>query len=62
MAKHVRRAMLPGNNEVFKKSLAEGIRCGRIAWKLYHNVICAIRQIWMVNRYLISTGLILLMP
>ncbi len=24
MAKHVRRAMLPGNHEVFKKSLAEG--------------------------------------
>ncbi len=24
MAKHVRRAMLPGNHEVFKKSFAEG--------------------------------------
>ena len=24
MAKHVRRAMLPGNHEVFQKSLAEG--------------------------------------
>ncbi len=26
MAKHVRRAMLPGNHEVFKKSFAEGTR------------------------------------
>jgi hypothetical protein len=25
MAKHVRRAMLPGNHEVFQKSFAEGI-------------------------------------
>ena len=24
MAKHVRRAMLPGNHEIFKKSFAEG--------------------------------------
>ena len=39
MAKHVRRAMLPGNNEVFKKSLAEGITTGRIVWhvELEHN-------------------------
>ena len=31
-----------GNNEVFKKSLDEGIRCGHIAWQFYHNDICAI--------------------
>ena len=37
MAKHVRRAMLPGNNEVFKKSLAEGITTGHFVLHLQHN-------------------------
>ena len=31
MAKHVRRAMLSGNNEVFKKSFPEGIQRCRVA-------------------------------
>jgi hypothetical protein len=29
--------MLPGNNEVFKKSLAEGITTDRIVWHVEHN-------------------------
>jgi hypothetical protein len=29
--------MLPGINEVFKKSLAEGNTTGRIVWHVEHN-------------------------
>jgi hypothetical protein len=32
MAKHVRRAMLPDNHEVFSKSFAEGIQICKVIW------------------------------
>ena len=32
MAKHVRRAMLPGNHEVFQKSFTEGIFVAVVVW------------------------------
>ena len=40
MAKHVRRAMLPGNHEVFTRSLAEGTRPCRDVWRFsMHDVV-----------------------
>ena len=64
MAKHVRRAMLPGNDEVFQRSFAEGNAtappppCSLIADAA---TLCTL-QSSMESKYLIFTGLILLMP
>jgi hypothetical protein len=62
MAKHVRRAMLPGNHEVFQRSFAEGNEplpnrdpTVDLPLKLHH----AAHQRWMESRFWIFTGLIL---
>ncbi len=62
MAKHARRAMLSGNHEVFKKSLAEGTPFCRDISNLYLHEADTVRQTWMAGRSLIFTGQILLMP
>ncbi len=57
MAKHERGDMLPGNHEVFKKSLAEGAPFCRDIWHFYLLVHVAdtVRQTWMAGRSLIFT-------
>ena len=64
MAKHVRRAMLPGNHEVFKRSFAEGnvqlfTPLSFVLPLMLHH---AALQTWMENRSWIFTGQIRLMP
>ncbi len=62
MAKHVLRAMLPGNYEVFKKSFAEGTRFCQDIWNFYLHDADTVRQSWMARRSLIFTGQFLSMP
>ena len=63
MAKHVRRAMLPGNHEVFKKSFTEGKICLSCCIKTFDRLtIRPCLQNWTASRTLIFTGQILLMP
>jgi hypothetical protein len=61
MAKHVRRAMLQGNHEVFKTSFAEGTILS-IYMTFYLHDADTVRQSWMASRSLTFTGQILLMP
>jgi hypothetical protein len=64
MARHVRRAMLPGNHEVFKRSFAEGNvllphhPIGDLPLMLHDAAL----QSWMESRFWIFTGQIRLMP
>ena len=64
MAKHVRRAMLPGNHEVFTRSFAEGdVKLPTptpvvvLPLMLHHAAL----QSWMASKFWIFTGLIRLM-
>ncbi len=51
MAKHVRRAMLPGNHEVFKISFAEGTGFCRDICHFYLHDADTVQQSWIFDVY-----------